>query len=82
MVNVARLKKAIQDRNLTIEQASEHLGVNPATFYRRISHNGEKFTVKEVGKLAELLNLDFKTMQSIFFDKPLAETQVSEKKEA
>ena len=69
MVNVERLKKTMQDRNITIESVSEHIGVNPATFYRRISHNGEKFTVAEVGKMAELLNLDSSTMQNIFFDK-------------
>ena len=75
MVNVERLKKAMQDRNITIERASEHIGINPATFYRRINHNGEKFTVREVGLLSELLNMDSETLQDIFFDKGLAETQ-------
>lgn len=69
MVNVERLRKAMQDRNITIEHASEYIGINPATFYRRINHNGERFTVREVGQLAELLNMDSQTMQSIFFDK-------------
>ena len=72
MVNVERLKKTLQDRNITIEQASEHIGVNPATFYRRVSRNGEKFTVTEVGKLAELLDLDALALQNIFFDDKLA----------
>ena len=72
MVNVERLKNALRMRNVTIEQASEHLGVNPVTFYRRINRNGEKFTVAEVAKLAELLDMDAETMQSIFFDKQLA----------
>ena len=67
-----RLKKTLQDRNITIEQASEHIGVNPATFYRRVSRNGEKFTVTEVGKLAELLDLDALALQNIFFDDKLA----------
>ena len=69
MVNTDRLKSALQDRNITIEQASEHIGINPSTFYRRISRNGEKFTVSEVGKLADLLKLDSETMNGIFFDK-------------
>lgn len=69
MVNIDRLKAALRERNITIEQASEHIGVNQATFYRRISRDGEKFTVSEVGKLAELLNMDSQTMNRIFFDK-------------
>ena len=72
MVNIERLKTALKSRNVTVEQVSEHLGVNPATFYRRISRDGEKFTVSEVGKLAELLNMDSKTMNDIFFDQKLA----------
>lgn len=68
MVNIERLKKALRSRDITIEQASEYIGVNPATFYRRISGDGKKFTVTEAGKLAELLNMDAKTMHGIFFD--------------
>ena len=72
MVNTERLKTAMRDRHVTVEQASEHIGVNPATFYRRINRNGEKFTVEEVGKLANLLGMDANAMQDIFFDKQLA----------
>ena len=72
MVNIERLKTAMKSRNVTVEQASEHIGINPATFYRRINREGEKFTVAEVGKLAELLSLDPKVMQDIFFDQQLA----------
>lgn len=69
MVNIERLKAALRDKNVTIEQASETLGVNPVTFYRRINKNGESFTVAEVGKLADLLQMNSETMQGIFFDK-------------
>lgn len=69
MVNVDRLKMALRAKGITIEQASEAIDVNPTTFYRRINHMGAKFTVAEVGKLAELLNMDGETMQDIFFDK-------------
>lgn len=69
MVNINGLKSALQERNITINQASEAIGINPATFFRRISKHGVKFTVEEIDKLAELLNLDGPTIQSIFFDK-------------
>lgn len=68
MVNIERLKTAFQSRNITIEQAAKSIGVNPATMYRRFNRNGEKFTVSEVERLAELLNMDAKAMQDIFFD--------------
>lgn len=68
MVNIIRLKGALQDKGITIEQASEALNINPATFYRRLNKQGEKFTVSEVGKLAEMLKMDSKTMQDIFFE--------------
>ena len=72
MVNIERLKSALKEKNVSIEQASDAIGVNPVTFYRRINKNGEKFTVAEVGKLADLLMMDRETMQDIFFDKELA----------
>ena len=68
MVNLDRLKLAMQAKSITVEQASEHLGINPATFYRRLNRNGEKFTVAEVGRLAELLDMSSAAMQDIFFD--------------
>lgn len=69
MVNVDQLKSALQARNITIEQAAGELGVDPATFYRRLNKQGRKFTVEEVAKLSELLRMDSKTMQNIFFAK-------------
>ena len=72
MVNIERLRTALRDRNVSVEQAAEALGVNPVTFYRRINRNGEKFTISEVDKLADLLNLDSDAVNTIFFDKRLA----------
>ena len=69
MVNVERLKSALQAKNVTIESAAEAIGVNPSTFYRRLDRQGERFTVSEVGKLAELLNLGSRELQAIFFAK-------------
>lgn len=68
MVNIERLKNALQSRNITIDQASKAMGVNPATMYRRFNRGGGKFTVTEVERLAELLNMNAKDMQDIFFD--------------
>lgn len=67
MTNTERLKNALKERHITIEQASKRLGVNPSTFYRKMSRDCDTFTVSEVGELAMLMNLDSKAMQDIFF---------------
>ena len=72
MVNVDRLREAMNDRSVTLEAAANALGIDRATFYRRLNKQGTKFTVEEVGKLSELLNLSPATMQEIFFDRELA----------
>ena len=72
MVNTELLKNAMQEKNITMEQASMAIGVNPATRYRRFNQKGEKFTVGEVAKLAELLDLDGESVNAIFFERELA----------
>lgn len=69
MVNIERLRAALQTSGVSIEQASNELGINPTTFYRRLNTQGEKFTVEEVGKLANMLKLNARALQNIFFDR-------------
>lgn len=69
MVNIERLKTELRKKNVTIESASSYIGVDPATFYRRVARRGENFTVAEVEKLAELLVLDNSSIQAIFFER-------------
>lgn len=69
MVNTERLKMAMKEKNITVKQAANAIGIDDATFYRRMQRQGEKLTVTEVGKLAELLSMDNDTMQSIFFER-------------
>ena len=69
MVNTDKLKAVMQAKSISIEKASNVIGIDPSTFYRRIQKNGEKFTVSEVTKLADMLKIDSKTLQSIFFAK-------------
>lgn len=72
MVNVARLQDALKAHSISYEDAAKAIGVDRATFYRRLSKNGTKFTVEEVAKLSALLELSSQTMQDIFFDRELA----------
>ena len=67
MVDTNRLKAALHKKGITVSQASEAIGVNSATFFRRLNRQGATFTVEEIEKLADLLEFDGKTIQSIFF---------------
>lgn len=69
MVDTARLKGLIHDKGITMDKAAISIGINPATFYRKLNKNGVSFTVAEVGKLARLLDLDGATMERIFFQR-------------
>lgn len=72
MVNISKLRDALAARSITYEEAAKAIGIDRATFYRRIERAGSKFTVEEVVKLSQLLNMDGQTMQEIFFDNELA----------
>ena len=72
MVNVERLRAALRMNNISIDVAAEAIGIDGATFYRRLARQGTKFTVEEVGKLADLLSLSGNDLQEIFFDRELA----------
>ena len=69
MVNVERLKDEMKKRSITPDAAAAAMGIDVATYYRRLNRQGTKFTVEEVGKLSELLNLSPKVMQEIFFER-------------
>lgn len=69
MVNVERLKDEMKKRSITPDAAATAMGIDVATYYRRLNRQGTKFTVEEVGKLSELLNLSPKVMQEIFFER-------------
>lgn len=64
-----RLREAMKSRSITPETAADALGIDRATFYRRLERQGAKFTVEEVEKLSKLLKLTSKTMQEIFFER-------------
>ena len=72
MVNIERLKAVMKERNISIKDASDAMGMDEATYYRRMKGKGEKFTLMEVEKLAEMLDLEGEDVQEIFFSKALA----------
>ena len=69
MVNVERLREEMRKKSVTADAAATAMGIDVATYYRRMNRQGTKFTVEEVSKLSELLNLSPNTMQEIFFER-------------
>lgn len=67
MVDVSKLKKTITERGMTIEEVAEKIHVNKSTFYRKLSRNGEVFSVKEANAIMHCLSLSASEATAIFF---------------
>lgn len=68
MVDVSSLKNIIIKQNLSIELLSEKIGIDKSTFYRKLKENGKKFTIEEVIKMSQVLKLNSKQVDEIFFN--------------
>ena len=67
MADIEALKATISDRGISIDVIAKDLEMDKSTFYRRLSKNGEEFTVREVAKLSEVLGLNAEASSEIFF---------------
>ena len=72
MVNVDLLKRKIAERRTNVTEIAADMGVDKATLYRRIA-DGSTFTIGEVGKITEILNLSHDEALSIFFNQNVAQ---------
>ena len=76
MINVTKLKGKLKERGLTQAMAAEQMGIDPATFNRKINNSsGETLTVNEVTRLALILRIPTGSLAEYFFAEKLAETQ-------
>ncbi len=66
MVNINKLKGKIVENGLTVEVLAEKMGIDRSTLYRKISSNGEDFTIKDANMICKALNLSIKEATSIF----------------
>ena len=67
MVNVDKLRGAIVERRMNIDQLADAIGADRSTLYRRLNTNGESFTIKEADSIAKVLSLTGKEAAAIFF---------------
>ena len=72
MVNVLKLKEKLVEKGRNIDSLAESLGVDRSTLYRRLSENGQTFTVGEADKICQILNLTASEANGIFFSQYVA----------
>ena len=71
MLDVQKLKGKIVEKGKSVESVSAELGINPATFYRKLKNNS--FEINEADKLVDILSLTNDEAVSIFFSNAVAE---------
>lgn len=72
MVNINKLKGKMVECGMNVEKLSDKIGVDKSTLYRKLSTNGENFTIKEANLIAKELNLTYSEVNSIFFANEVA----------
>lgn len=72
MVDVEKLKTIIEKRELTVRNIADKIGIDVSTLYRKLQKGGDSFTIKEASQLTEILSLDRKEAQKIFFGEKVA----------
>lgn len=72
MVNVNKLKAKMVENEINVDEISDMIGIDRATFYRRLANNGETFSIKEADMIISALNLTKDEVNSIFFSQIVA----------
>lgn len=67
MVNINKLKGRIVERGINVETLAVLIGIDRATFYRKLNSRGETFSIKEANLICKCLNLNKEEAMSIFF---------------
>lgn len=71
MVNTDLLRSAITRKRTNVAEVAAKMGVDKATLYRRIADCGS-FTIGEVEKITDILDLSHEEAISIFFTNTVA----------
>lgn len=72
MVNVNKLKGKMVENGLNVSELAALIGIDKATFYRKLNADGENFTIKEADLIADKLSLDRDEVNAIFFSQFVA----------
>ena len=75
MVNIRKLKARMVEKDMSVDQLAEKIGVDRSTLYRRFADNGETFTISEAMKIRFALDLNSDQAAGIFFANEMADMQ-------
>ncbi len=64
--NMDILRGKMVEKRISSEELSRQIGMNPSTFYRKMRAEGESFTVGQMHKIVEILQLSHSDAASIF----------------
>lgn len=65
-VNVDKLRGKMVEHRFTVRKLSEELGINEATFYRKLNSSGLDFTIGEMHHIVDALGLNNSEAIDIF----------------
>lgn len=66
MVNVNKLKAKMVELGTNVDELSEKIGMDRATFYRRLSADGQTFLIKEADAISKELGMTREEVNEIF----------------
>ena len=66
MVNIRKQKAKLVEKDISIIELANALGIDKSTVYRKINQSRENFTVKDVEKISNVLSLTYDDINDIF----------------
>lgn len=68
MANIKKLRAKMLEKGMSVEDLAKIIDKDRATFYRKLSSDGDNFTIKEANLIVEALKLNAREATAIFFD--------------
>ena len=63
----SQISERMHELGLSVNKVSHELQIDPATYYRKLQTGGMKFTLAQLQRLAELLQLSAEEAGTLFF---------------
>ena len=76
MVDILKLKAKLVERDITQQELSIKMGINPSTLNKKLNDaDGIFLSIKEVTNICNILNIESQEILTIFFKTQLEDTQ-------
>ena len=60
-MNTEKVKRRMEDMNITVATMAMELGMDPSTYYRKMQKNGEEFSALDLMVFKRVLQMDEQT---------------------